>query len=424
MGHTTASITSPKFPASPADKKVMGSTKVGTDAHCRRVAAWCRELAIAAGLSESDRNLIEQAALSHHLPEILLNERGRSRLLADLRLEEGVGELIGDEVRELLKAFRGEAAASGRLVKLAALIEISDDFDQYFEAEPLLDTLESPVSTSVDAMMSYLQVTSRADVARVIDRLPVFPRAAREMVRCASDAGSDVRELERAAKLDQVLAGLLIQTANSAYYSPYRPIVAIPHAISYVGLDTARKVLLAAALRSGFATARQHKLWNHALDVAQSVEHLAQHSTLDIDPGEAFLAGLVHDVGCLAFSMMPPNFLDRFQRLTSRGCPPFEVEICLAGVCHGEAGAETLRQWKFGESTIEAVRWHHRPERSTGSLASLLYLGEFCCDSDEDLPSVVRLRAALERAGISEQVLAETGRRESCLDSLRFAAAA
>ena len=403
----------------------MGSTEIGTDAHCRRVAAWCRELAITAGLSESERNLIEQAALSHHLPEILLNDSGRRRLLADLHLEEGGDEPIEVEIRDLLRAFRGEETNSARLVKLAALIEISDEFDQYFEASPLLDTLECTSSTSADAMMSFLQVTSRADVVRVIDRLPVFPRAAREVVRCVSDPESGVGELERAAKLDQVLAGLLIQTANSAYYSPFRPIVSISHAISYVGLETARKVLLAAALRSGFATARQHQLWNHALDVAQAVEHLALRSTCEIDPGEAFLAGLVHDVGCLAFSMMPANFLDRFDRLTSRGCPPFEVEMCLAGVCHGEAGAETLRQWKFAESTIEAVRWHHRPEQSSGSMASLLYLGEFCSDSEEDLPSLLRLRTAMQRAGISEEVLAETGRNErGCLDSLRFAAAA
>ena len=43
-------------------------------AHCLRVAAWSSELAGAIGLSESDRNLVEQAALAHHVPEILVDE--------------------------------------------------------------------------------------------------------------------------------------------------------------------------------------------------------------------------------------------------------------------------------------------------------------------------------------------------------------
>jgi len=101
--------------------------------------------------------------------------------------------------------------------------------------------------------------------------------------------------------------------------------------------------------------------------------------------------------------------------------PPVQVEMCLAGLCHGEVGAETLKVWKFPHPFVEAVRWHHRPERSPGSLASLLYLGEYWSDSDEDLSSCVRLRTALERAGVSEQTLAELGRKgQGSLESLRL----
>jgi putative nucleotidyltransferase with HDIG domain len=399
----------------------------GTESHCQRVAAWSGELCNALGLSESDRKLVEQAAISHHIPEVLLNDDGRRRLLADLRVTEGGDKpLIPEDVRQLLLAFQGRCPSSGSaLAKLATLLEISDDFDQFFEAEPLREPETAGLCTdsSVETMMSYLQVTSRADVGRVIDRLPVFPSAARDVVRYASNPESGIRELEKAASMDQVLAGLLIQTANSAYYSPDRPIAAIRHAISYIGLETARKVLLAAAVRSTFATLRHRQLWNHALDVAQVAEHLARRSKLRCEPAEAFLAGLVHDVGCLAFSMMPPNFLERFYRLTSRGCPPVEVEMCLAGLCHGEVGAETLKQWKFPDALVEAVRWHHRPERSSGCLASLVYLGEFWSGSEEDLPSCIRLRTALERAGISPETLTEIGRKEKgYLESLRFAA--
>ncbi len=403
------------------------SGDAGTSSHCRRVAAWSAELGSALGLSESDRNLVEQAAYSHHIPNLLLDDEVRGRLLADLHVEEGGEESpIREDVRQLLQAFRDRDGPSETpMAKLATLLEISDDFDQFFEGEPLWS--QSPEGhlpdSSVETMMSYLQVTSKADIGRVIDRLPVFPLAAGEVIKHASNPESGVRELETAASRDQVLAGLLVQTANSAYYSPARPITSISHAIAYVGLDTTRKVLVAAALQSRFTSKRHKELWNHALDVAQTAENLARRSTLRADPSEAFLAGLVHDVGRLAFSLMPPKFQERFQRLTSRGCPPVQVEMCLAGLCHGEVGAETLRLWKFPQPFVEAVRWHHRPENSPGCLASLLYLAELCSDSEEDLPSCVRMRAALERAGVSEQTLAEMGGKgQGYLESLRLGA--
>jgi putative nucleotidyltransferase with HDIG domain len=272
-------------------------------------------------------------------------------------------------------------------------------------------------------MMTYLQVTSRADVIRVIDRLPVFPRAAREVVRQVANPDVGPREMEAVASLDPVLAGRLIQTANSAYYSPQQPIGTIFHAVSYIGTETARRVLLAAAIRGNFSSPQAHQLWNHSLEVAQAAELLAMHSSIKMDPSHAFLAGLIHDIGRLAFAIMPVAFQDRYHRLTDGGCPTVQVEMCLSGRCHGEVGSETLTQWKFPPEIIEAVRWHHRPERSEVPLSSLLYLAEFITESQEDLPSYVRMNTAARLAGISIGSMTDIRRKATgSLESLRFAA--
>ena len=404
-----------------------GQGDLGVQAHCQRVAAWSRELASALGLSPSEERTVEQAALCHHLSQVAVDQPSRQRLLYDLKNEETVGwSALPDEVEQLLHTFWGNDAASDpSIAKLAAVLEMCDDFDQYFEAEPLaeIETGDESVNPSVETLFSYLQVTSRADVSRVIDRLPVFPAAAREMMKCLSSMDTSVRELEKVASLDPVMSGLLIQTANSSYYSPNMPIGAIRHAISYIGVETARKVLLAATLRSNFASMRLHQLWNHSLDVAQTAERLAKRSRIHLDPSQAFLAGLVHDVGRLAFSIMPATFLERFYRLTDRGCPAVEVEICLSGLCHGEVGAQTLLQWKFPDHFTEAVRWHHRPERSTSPLASLLYLAEVVSESEEDLPSAIRMQRACRQTDIDPAALADLNReQQGYLEILRFAA--
>ncbi len=396
-------------------------------AHCLRVATWSSELAGAIGLSESDRNLVEQAALAHHVPELLVDDRSRRRLLAEMHLEaRGERPFICDEVRVVLETLWGRRPiADADMGKIVAVLEISDDFDQFFESEPLFDadSLDQCTNSSVEAMMTYLQVTSRADVSRVIDRLPVFPRAAREVVRQITNAEVGAREMEAVASLDPVLAGRLIQTANSAYYSPQQPIGSVLQAVSFIGTETARRVLLAAVIRGNFSSPQAHQLWNHSLDVAQTAELVAMHAAVKIDPSQAFLAGLIHDVGRLAFAMMPLAFHERFQRLSDGGCPPVEVEMCLSGRCHGEVGAETLTQWKFPPEIVEAVRWHHRPERSALPLSSLLYLAEFITESQEDLPSYVRMNTATTIAGVSMGLLYEIRQKNAgSLESLRFAA--
>jgi putative nucleotidyltransferase with HDIG domain len=399
----------------------------GVGAHCRRVATWARELAGALGLSAEEAVLVEQAALHHHLAPVILDGDAQRRLLTDLGVEAIAGPtLISEGTTNLLQAFwRRRKIADAAEARLVAALEICDDFDQFFEAEPLSDSSDcSEFSNSpVETMMSFLQLSSRADVNRVVDRLPVFPRAGREIVKHATNPEVTLGELVQVASLDPVLAGLILQTANSSYYSRATPVSGIQQAIAYIGLEATRKALLGATLRPIYGSPRLHSIWNHSLDVAQTAESLARRSSLALDPAEAFLGGLVHDVGRLAFAIMPVAFLERFYRLTDGGCVLVQAEVCLSGQCHAEVGAATLKEWRFPDTIVEALRWHHRPERSSLPLSSVLYLAEFITGSQEDLPSCVRLNTACRQAGMKAEVLPEMeGERKDHLQSLRFAA--
>jgi putative nucleotidyltransferase with HDIG domain len=363
---------------------------IAVRAHCLRVATWSSELAGAIGLSESERKLVEQAAISHHLPEILVDDEAHARLLAEMRLE-AAGEqplvpppLVSNDVRVVLETLWGRRPISdASMGKIVAVLEISDGFDQYFEFRPLFDDTGTPDECSssqveaglVETMRSYLQMTSHADVTRMIERLAALPGAAHEVVRQVMNPGAGPRELRE----------------------------------------------LAAALRGNFTSPQSHHIWNHSLDVAQTAQTLALRCSMRVDASAAFLAGLVHDIGRLAFAIVPAAFVERFRRLTDGGCPPVDVEMCLAGRCHGEVGSETLAQWKFPADIVEAVRWHHHPERSPLALTALLYLAEFMTDSQEDLPSYIRLNTACRQAGISMAALTDLGHQDSGgLESLRF----
>jgi HD-like signal output (HDOD) protein len=97
-----------------------------------------------------------------------------------------------------------------------------------------------------------------------------------------------------------------------------------------------------------------------------------------VNPEEALLAGLVHDVGRLALSLLPEEFQSRSARLLAKGCTLSQVETALCGATHGELGARALERWNFPRDLVEAVRFHHQPERSSSLLAAVLYVTELC----------------------------------------------
>jgi putative nucleotidyltransferase with HDIG domain len=125
-----------------------------------------------------------------------------------------------------------------------------------------------------------------------------------------------------------------------------------------------------------------------------------------VQPGEAYTAGLLHDVGKLLIRLAPPEVSAMRERLIRNGCATAVAEVLTCGATHAEAGADVLRHWGLPEDYIEAVEFHHEPEHVSLPLASLLYLAEQCTGSEEDLPSAARMRHALDVLGVTGEQLA------------------
>ena len=136
-------------------------------------------------------------------------------------------------------------------------------------------------------------------------------------------------------------------------------------------------------------------------------EQLAKISR-KVDPSEAFLAGLLHDVGKLAIALLPSELNSSLDRLMIKGCQPAVAEVVVCGFDHAEAGADILRHWKFTDELIAAIRFHHTPERTSSAMAAILYLTEYWTDAEEDIPSNARLEAAFEKAGVKQSDLSNT----------------
>lgn len=393
--------------------------EAGTSAHCRRVAAWCDELARAMHLNVKETAGLLHAALTHHRLEVM-STGALTRLMEDLGVcasnaynDHAESTAMADQV---LTAFgQPRAAASDRVRQIARLLECANYLDEQLEYAPFeqesIEKILTEAASGVDEtertigfVLRHLRVASRDELVRVMPNLPVYPAVAVRLYRLLASKEVNLGTLESIARADQVIAGKLVKAANSIHYSPWLPIRSVAQAISYVGTEDARRILLASSVQPLFSSPRMRRLWKHALEAAQVAERIAELSG-EVDPAEAFLLGLLHDVGKLGISLLSRQVNESLDRLLAKGCQPGTAELVLCGFDHADAGAEVLRYWKFSEELVSAVQYHHQPERASSRLAAILYLTEYWTDSEEDLPSNARLAAAMKMTSLTPEAL-------------------
>jgi HD-like signal output (HDOD) protein len=392
-----------------------------TLSHCRRVAALAMEIGRMAGFSPSTQPLIEQVARLHHSLDMAMHPTPLGRLAWNV--------IFAGEKDDAGPGVPGEVQAVAGIVRLCNLV------DERFEAlqfdyqgvETILDEIQSfaPLEGFEPALAEHFRKMRCRDLPERIGRgdgLPVEISAARHVFRAlGQEREYEVRELAAIAVRDPVLAASLIRVANSSLYSPIGKLSVVGQAIAYIGTVEARKVMLAAVLRPLFASAGLTRLWGHSVVAAQFGSALARQ-TQSVGTEEGLILGLVHDFGALAVQFAPRETRDRHARLVERGCPATYAERLLFGCDHGEIGADILAQWNFPDHLIEAVRFHHQPERSDGALAAFLFLVEFWSGQDEDLPSYNRVEECLSRTGLSVDALTQIGIKDGALKTLQLLA--
>jgi HD-like signal output (HDOD) protein len=368
----------------------------GLRAHLFRVGTLAVRAAEHRGMEEKVVEAVAWSALLHHLATPLGVE-GASKLLQDLGLP-SAPELdpVPDDVWNRVKGLDKQDAA---------LVEAANLFDEQienmpYEAEPVQQTVGALLASGliakpfVSAMESF-RVVTRAELSSAIAKLPVFPKAAMEALRIASNPESGIREIEQAVSRDPVLAGETIQMANSGTFGQAHAVGTLSLALARVGTIAASHLIAAAALQRCFASASLNQLWKHSFDTSVNTVKVASEAK-GVDASDAFMAGLVHDVGRLAYELTPAG--EAIRQWQEAGFPVTYAELLVSGTDHSEIGAETLTYWRFPERLIEAVRFHHRPEISPSALAAAIYAAE---DTGESLPSVARDHVAVKRLEIA-----------------------
>jgi HD-like signal output (HDOD) protein/ActR/RegA family two-component response regulator len=195
-----------------------------------------------------------------------------------------------------------------------------------------------------------------------VGALPPLPSTFAALQRALADPSIDLSKVSAIIQKDPAVSAKVLQVCNSAFFRLPRRVSSIKQAVSYLGLSTVRSMVLSAELfRPGKPLSPGldlGQLQRHALSVAAIARALAGDAAWAED---AFLAGLLHDVGFLLLARQYKDQMQQALEATAAGMPLAEAEQKYVGVTHGVAGGYLLGLWGLPYEVVEAVANHEVP---------------------------------------------------------------
>lgn len=249
-------------------------------------------------------------------------------------------------------------------------------------------------------------------------RLPSLPSVAMEVLEFTREDSVDLREAARVIQNDQALATKVLRTVNSSYYGLSRPCSTIRQAIVYLGANTVRTLVLGFALVDTMANPDDGNhfdfvdYWRRDLFTAVAARELANIHQL-CDPDEAFLGGLMQDIGMIAMHrVLGAKYVQALSQTNGDHRKLPKIERDTFEIDHAAIGAEIAKKWKFPKQFIACIRNHHSSRNAapahmaivrTVELANLIPL--LLTFKDADGPRRTLMRDASEWFDIPQKQL-------------------
>lgn len=211
-------------------------------------------------------------------------------------------------------------------------------------------------------------------LVKQVDKLPAMPDMAQKLLRLRNDENAGAKELARVIEMDPSLSAQLIRYAKSPLYGYQGNILSIRDVISRVlGYELSMDIALGVMLGRDFKNPTGGPLglkafWRHAVycaSITQSLCSVVKTDTI-LNPGLAYLAGLVHNVG---FLLQGHLFKDKFSIINKTfeqhpETPVTAIEKKILGVTHPELGSWLMNNWHLPEEVVTVIREHHNQNYS------------------------------------------------------------
>jgi putative nucleotidyltransferase with HDIG domain len=228
------------------------------------------------------------------------------------------------------------------------------------------------------------------EAIREISHIATLPEITLKIVELVEDPRSTAQDLHKIIANDPALCSRILKVVNSSFYGLPGQIGSINRAIVMLGLNAVKNIAIAASLaklfRGGDLTPNfsARLLWSHSVVTAATCKMLADRLGMAC-ADEAFLSGLIHDIGIMVEMQYDRNkLIEVVQRVGAdeAGVPAVDllgVETQQFGANHQEFGAGLCQKWKFPATFGLVTGHHHNPMElspETRTLPALVYIAD------------------------------------------------
>jgi putative nucleotidyltransferase with HDIG domain len=208
-------------------------------------------------------------------------------------------------------------------------------------------------------------------------QVPTLPTLFYEFNKLINSPYVSNRQVSELIKKDQAMVVKILRLSNSAMYGKRQEIKDLTNAITYLGHETLKNIILQIALVRMFKF--EHKkipefnpatFWEHSIAAAHF--STIMEKKLKLPHNENFyIGGLLHDIGkVLVYEFYPEKFEEIVLLLVEEEIPDYEAELEVLGVDHAEIGGALAEKWKFDKEIITAIQYHHSLLKSRSGLVT------------------------------------------------------
>ena len=283
-----------------------------------------------------------------------------------------------------------EGAGLGIVIMILMLRKIGLDEDAFD-----IDTEAGETVARLSIPMSQLRSTNLDEVSELlvsrIESIPQFPENVATLQRQLGDPDIEMGDIARSIATDPAMTADLLKLVNSAAFMLPKRVENISEAIKLVGLRALKNLLYSYGTQKvlGDENDDTRGLWDHSYKTAffsytLTRSMLKRKDLLD----DAYVGGILHDIGKLIFSSVHPELLRNIKRFCEeRSIPTVIFEDISAGLNHAEIGARIAEKWNFPAPLVAAIRFHHEPSECPTvhrTIASIVYIANLMAqDPDE-----------------------------------------
>ncbi|MBT8361720.1 MAG: HDOD domain-containing protein, partial [Deltaproteobacteria bacterium] len=216
----------------------------------------------------------------------------------------------------------------------------------------------------------------RSDTLIDISKIPNLPHSLIKLIDMCNSKDRDLQKIGSLIAADASLSARVLQLANSAFIGSRSSFTDIGQAVIYLGIDSVRNLAISVSVFETFnsvdpdGTLNLSRFWYHSFLTAVIAKTFSEKQGY-ADPAEAYLAGLLHDIGkLLLFVSFPKKYRLILAQESSGNMLPIHEKNDL-GVTHYEASSLLVSQWNLQQSVTDAVFSHHDELQNAQKLNTL-----------------------------------------------------